>query len=226
MLSNLAYLTLCRSIQLLVLLACGEVAKDLEILVLRHRSRSCAAKSFVPGLRPPTAPFLPPSAACCPAAAGRASWCSPRRHCAGAKGSSLTSGPNPDRGPGRPQLDHDIQQLIIRLAKENTRWGYQRIQGELLRLGIQVSATGIRATRSSAGARIKATATRFGRDTRPGSTPTNRRHHDLERVLIEHPDQGIDRTRRPGWKGTMQDDAGIGGAAFDTRRTPTATGGG
>jgi putative transposase len=37
MLSNLAYLTLCRSIQLLVLLARGDAAKDLEILVLRHQ---------------------------------------------------------------------------------------------------------------------------------------------------------------------------------------------
>jgi putative transposase len=36
-LSNLAYLTLCRSIQLLVLLARGDAAKDLEILVLRHQ---------------------------------------------------------------------------------------------------------------------------------------------------------------------------------------------
>jgi putative transposase len=36
-LSKLAYLTLCRSIQLFVLLARGEAAKDLEILVLRHQ---------------------------------------------------------------------------------------------------------------------------------------------------------------------------------------------
>jgi hypothetical protein len=37
MLSKLAYLTLCRSIQLLVLLARGDAAKDMEILVLRHQ---------------------------------------------------------------------------------------------------------------------------------------------------------------------------------------------
>ena len=36
MLSKLAYLTLCRSIRLLVLLARGDAAKDLEILVLHH----------------------------------------------------------------------------------------------------------------------------------------------------------------------------------------------
>jgi putative transposase len=37
MLSKFDYLTLCRSIQLLVLLARGDAAKDLEILVLRHQ---------------------------------------------------------------------------------------------------------------------------------------------------------------------------------------------
>jgi putative transposase len=36
-LSKLAYLTVCRSIQLLVLLARDDAAKDLEILVLRHQ---------------------------------------------------------------------------------------------------------------------------------------------------------------------------------------------
>jgi putative transposase len=46
----------------------------------------------------------------------------------------------------RPPLDQDVQQLIIRLANENPRWGYQRIQGELQQLGMQVSATAIRTT--------------------------------------------------------------------------------
>jgi putative transposase len=52
----------------------------------------------------------------------------------------------PHRGRGRPPLDEPLQQLIVRLATENPRWGYQPIKDELLRLGVQVSATAIRAT--------------------------------------------------------------------------------
>jgi hypothetical protein len=45
------------------------------------------------------------------------------------------------RRPGRPPLAAETRGLILRLARENTRWGYMRIQGELLKLGINVSAT-------------------------------------------------------------------------------------
>jgi len=47
------------------------------------------------------------------------------------------------RPPGRPPLDPSIKHLILRLARENPRWGYLRIRGELLKLGIDVSATTI-----------------------------------------------------------------------------------
>ena len=47
------------------------------------------------------------------------------------------------RRPGRPPLDPSIKHLIVRLGRENPRWGYLRIRGELLNLGIDVSATTI-----------------------------------------------------------------------------------
>ncbi|HVO69816.1 MAG TPA: hypothetical protein VMT24_07215 [Aggregatilineaceae bacterium] len=42
------------------------------------------------------------------------------------------------RNPGRPQTDKEIERLVLRLAREND-WGYERIEGELIKLGITIS---------------------------------------------------------------------------------------
>jgi hypothetical protein len=47
--------------------------------------------------------------------------------------------------PGRPrELGPSVVELVLRMARENPRWGYQRIAGECAKLGIQVSSTSIR----------------------------------------------------------------------------------
>ena len=50
--SKLAYLAVCRSVELLVLLARGEAAKDVEILVLRHQLTALRRQIPRPNLEP------------------------------------------------------------------------------------------------------------------------------------------------------------------------------
>ena len=117
MLPKLAYLTLCRSIQLLALLGRGNASKDLEILVLRHRLSMLRRQVPCPRLEPTDRALLAAvsrvlprarwscflvsarrcagTAGCCPEPVGRASSSSPRRCWAGIGGWS------PGRGPTR-----------------------------------------------------------------------------------------------------------------------------
>jgi putative transposase len=48
------------------------------------------------------------------------------------------------RSCGRPTVDDRIRQLVQRFARENPGWGYPRIAGELLKLGLRVSPSTIR----------------------------------------------------------------------------------
>ena len=51
----------------------------------------------------------------------------------------------PHRRPGRPALPDETVELILRLARENPRWGYLRIVGELKKIGVSVSKTSVAA---------------------------------------------------------------------------------
>jgi transposase len=145
-LPRLAYLTLCRSIQLLALLARGDAAKDLEILVLHHQLTVLRRQTSRPKLEPTDRALLAAISRVLPRARWSCFFVRPetllrwhRRLVAGAW-------TYPHHQTGRPPLEEEAQQLIIRLARENPRWGYQRIQGELQQLGVRVSATTIRTT--------------------------------------------------------------------------------
>ena len=54
---------------------------------------------------------------------------------------SLAGGRIRQLGWGGPPLDPSVVALILRLARENPRWGYQRIVGELKGIGVSVSPT-------------------------------------------------------------------------------------
>ncbi|GAB3843845.1 integrase core domain-containing protein [Dactylosporangium cerinum] len=43
--------------------------------------------------------------------------------------------------PGRPRTVRSIRALALRLARENPQWGYRRLHGELLILGVKVAAS-------------------------------------------------------------------------------------
>jgi putative transposase len=42
---------------------------------------------------------------------------------------------------GRPSVSAEIRSLVLRLAAENSTWGYRRVHGELCRLGYRVGAS-------------------------------------------------------------------------------------
>jgi len=148
---SLVYLVVCRLLELLVLLARGDASKDLEIVVLRHElsilRRQAPRPAFTPGDRLLLSAFsrvLP-----------RRSWhvflVRPETLLRWHRRLVAKQWTYPHRSLGRPPVDEAVRGLIVRLARENTGWGYVRIVGELRKLGVDVSATLVRNVLRAAG---------------------------------------------------------------------------
>jgi putative transposase len=122
-LSKLAYLAVCRSMQALVLLACGDATKDLEILVLRHQLTVLHRQAPRPRFEPADRALLAAISRVLP----RSRW-----SCFLVKPDTLLRWHRrlvagvwtyPHRQTGRPPLDEDVQLLIVRLATQRTPLG-------------------------------------------------------------------------------------------------------
>lgn len=147
MLLRLAYLGMTNTFALLRLLPMSDRDKDVEVLALRHqitileRQLGDTRPRFSPGDRAILAALLHrlPAATLYrlrllvrPETVLR--WhrdLLARRHAARSR---------PKR-PGRPRTIRSIRLLVLRLARQNPAWGYRRIHGELLVLGIKVAAS-------------------------------------------------------------------------------------
>ncbi len=144
MLVSALYLVACRVFELIVLLGRGDRAKELEILVLRHElsilRRQVNRARFETHDRVLLAAFsrmLP-----------RRSWSAfsvrPETLLHWHRQLVARRWTYPHRPPGRPPISSEVRELVVRLARENPNWGYQRIVGELRKLGVYISASSVR----------------------------------------------------------------------------------
>jgi putative transposase len=140
---SFAYWVVRRLFELLVLFGRSERAKEVEILVLRHELQVLRRQVGRPRLRSADRALLAALSQVLPQARRRSFLVQPatllRWHRALVRRRWTYEG----RRPGRPPLLAQTRQLILRLAAENPSWGYKRIHGELVGLGIPLAASSV-----------------------------------------------------------------------------------
>jgi putative transposase len=140
---SFAYWVVLRLFELLVLLGRSERAKEVEILVLRHELQVLRRQVGRPRLRVADRALLAALTRVLPKARRRSFLVQPatllRWHREFVRRRWTYAG----RRSGRPAITAQARQLILRLAAENPTWGYKRIHGELVGLGMPVSASSV-----------------------------------------------------------------------------------
>jgi transposase InsO family protein len=128
---------------LLVLCWRSAEAKEVEILVLRHQLAVLRRQHPRPRLQPQDRALLAALSRLLPRPRWSIFVVTPETLLGWHRRMVRRHWTYPARPRGRPPVPDQVQTVIVRLATENPRWGYQRIRGELLRLGCQVSASTI-----------------------------------------------------------------------------------
>ena len=141
MLLKIVYVLTCRVLGLVVLVFRGDLAKDAELLVLRHENAVLRRHASPVRYKQADRVWLAVLARLIPrnrwaevfpvTPATLLAW---HRRLAAKKYDTSKR-----RKPGRPPTVPDIARLIVRLAKENPLWGHRRIHGELTKLGVTVA---------------------------------------------------------------------------------------
>jgi transposase len=148
---SLVYLVACRLFALVLLLARSDGSKELELLVLRHELSILRRQARRPQLAESDRLVLAALSRLMPRRSWQAFLVTPETLLRWHRRIVACRWTYPHRRPGRPPVDRAVRQLIVRLARENSHWGYVRIVGELRKLGITVSATLVRNVLSRAG---------------------------------------------------------------------------
>jgi len=148
---SLVYVVVCRLLGLVVPLARSDRSKELEILVLRHELSILWRQVSRPRFSPRDRVLLAALSRALPRRSWEAFLVTPATLLRWHRRLAARRWTYPHRRPGRPAIDHEVRELILRLARENSGWGYVRIVGELRKLGIDVSATLVRNVLARAG---------------------------------------------------------------------------
>ena len=144
MLVSALYMVACRVFELVVLLGRGDRAKELEILVLRHELSILRRQTSRPKLETRDRLLLAAFSRMLPRRSWSAFSVRPETLLHWHRQLVARRWTYPHRPPGRPPIGSEVRGLVVRLARENPSWGYQRIVGELRKLGVSVSASSVR----------------------------------------------------------------------------------